>query len=32
MDPQKSLMYYLLIVCLERAMIYIPTLSYYDNS
>ena len=32
MDPQKSVMYYLLIVCLERVMVYIPTLSYRDNS
>ena len=32
MDPQKPVMDYLLIVFLKRVMVYIPTLSYCDNS
>ena len=32
MDPRKPLMYHLLIVCLERVMVYIPTLPYCNNS
>ena len=32
MGPQKFVIYYLLIVCLQQAMVYIPTLFYGDNS
>ena len=32
MISQKSAMYYLLIARLERALVYIPTISYCDNS
>ena len=34
MDPQKVriVLPYLFIVCLERAMVYITTLSYCENS